>query len=289
MLREEKKHYYVLSIRFACLCCWSIVGVPSRVSMLYSFYSRLHTKCKNTRRHMWFHEHMHGKRQHKKTSTSTESDAFCFQLIFSLRSNRLLFAHVLPILFLFCFFLCVDPISTTLTLTFIRAQNFRLHHNDLHVKQCFEVHRINRMFNNSNASNGGGDGDGGDGSKIDQSNLNNNNKRNEHNHRNATNKGVNADDNGVGADEEIPNDNHKSPLDKNSNREIFTMDSLNRNSLSGTWWVIRWHSELFLKLREKSIFLWVLYVRSYLFSDELVSGVEPAHVADCEISLRRMN
>lgn len=30
-------------------------------------------------------------------------------------------------------------------------------------------------------------------------------------------------------------------------------------------------------------------MRSYLFSDELVSGVEPAHVADCEISLRRMN
>lgn len=53
--------------------------------------------------------------------------------------------------------------------------------------------------------------------------------------RNAADKGVNADENRVGPDEEIPNDNNKSLLDKNSNREIFTMDSLNRNSLSGTW------------------------------------------------------
>lgn len=80
------------------------------------------------------------------------------------------------------------------------------------------------MFNNSNASNCGGAGSGG-GSKLDQSNLNNNNKRIERN----------ADDDGAGADEEIPNENNKSLLDKNSNRETFTMDSLNRNSLSGTW------------------------------------------------------
>lgn len=88
------------------------------------------------------------------------------------------------------------------------------------------------MFNNSNASNGGG---GGGGSKPDQSNLNNNNKRNEHNYRNAADKDENAVDNRVGVDEEIPNDNSKPLIDKNSNREIFTMDSLNRNSLSGTW------------------------------------------------------
>lgn len=83
------------------------------------------------------------------------------------------------------------------------------------------------MFNNSKASNCGG---GGGGSNVDtpfdpNSNSNNNHKRLENGSTD------------VGTAEEIPNETNKSSLDKNSNREIFTMDSLNRNSLSGNWWV----------------------------------------------------
>lgn len=99
------------------------------------------------------------------------------------------------------------------------------------------------MFSNNNASNCGG-GDGGAGSKFDQSNLNNNNKRIERNYGNAV---VADDDDAAGVpDEEIPSDSKKL-LDKNSNRGIFTMDSLNRNSLSGNWWVaMMTRDELFL-------------------------------------------
>lgn len=87
------------------------------------------------------------------------------------------------------------------------------------------------MFNNSNARSSSSDGV----SKLDHSKVNNNNKLIEGDCRDA------ADENGItdgDGGEEIPNEKNKSLLDKNSNRELFTMDSLNRNSLSGTWWVV---------------------------------------------------
>lgn len=107
---------------------------------------------------------------------------------------------------------------------FHRIQNFRLHHNDSHVNQCFEVHRINRMFNNGRPSNCGG-GNGVESKFNPNPNPNSHLKRLENGRTDAT-------------PEEIPNENNISlSSDKNSNRELFTMDSLNRNSLSGNWWV----------------------------------------------------
>lgn len=94
------------------------------------------------------------------------------------------------------------------------------------------------MFNNSNTNNCGGGGGGSSGINSDQSNFNNKNKRIERNYRDAIDGNRNADEDDIGVDEEIPKENKKLLLDKNSNRELFTMDSLNRNSLTGNWWVV---------------------------------------------------
>lgn len=178
------------------------------------------------------YEHMHGK-DNKRGEHMSRIECILLSVHF-LASIQSFVVRSRSVCFFFHFFGRFN-FHHTHFISFIRIQNFRLHHNDSHMNQCFEVHRINRMFNNSNArsSSSGGDKNSGGISKLDQSKLNNNDRLIEGNCRDA------ADENGVtDGGVEIPNENNKALLDKNSNRELFTMDSLNRNSLSGTWWVV---------------------------------------------------
>lgn len=89
------------------------------------------------------------------------------------------------------------------------------------------------MFNNSNSSNCSST----DGSSKSEQPILNNNKRVERNYCNANDKDTKANDGIDAVDVEISNENVKFLLDKNSSCELFTMDSLNRDNVSGNWWV----------------------------------------------------
>lgn len=134
-------------------------------------------------------------------------------------------------LFQFVFFIC-------------RIQNFRLHQSNSQKNQSFEVHRINRMFNNNsnNSSNCNSNNssnrssyksDGSSDQNRRQNNKRMNVKREQSNELNdgRTNAGIKL--------------LQKHSLDKNSNCEVIVMDSPNKTDTAYVCFTFSKYSFLF--------------------------------------------